>query len=190
MPLIREDEYFSYADYILWDTEQRYELIEGAAYLMSPAPNLAHQEISGEIHRQIANFLKGKPCRVFHAPFDVRLNADGADDTVVQPDIVVVCDRDKLDKSGCKGVPDMVIEILSPSTARFDKLTKFHQYLKAGVREYWIADPESRTVQKHVLRDGFYVTDSFGDTGTAPVEVLDGFCIELSEVFPVEEAEL
>lgn len=187
MPLLKEQDHFTYADYEQWDTDERYELIEGVPYLMSPGPSQAHQELSSELHRQLANFLKGKPCKVFHAPFDVRLNADEADDTVVQPDLLVVCDKEKLDGKCCKGAPDLVIEILSPSTAKFDKHTKFHQYLRAGVREYWIVDPDIRTVEKRILKDGAYMVQSYADTDTITVEVLDGLSIDLSEVFEHEE---
>ncbi|MDR0310408.1 MAG: Uma2 family endonuclease, partial [Acidobacteriota bacterium] len=119
------------------------------------------------------------------APFDVRLNADTYDDTVVQPDLLVVCDRSKPDGKCCVGVPDMIIEILSPSSGRHDKLVKFHLYQKAGVREYWIVDPETKTVQVCILENGKYVTTMYGDTDTdtVPVHVLDGCVIGLKDVF-------
>jgi Uma2 family endonuclease len=183
MPLPKEIQRYTYSDYYLWDDDERWELIDGEAYAMAPAPNMGHQGISGEIHRQIANFLRGKTCRVFHAPFDVRLNADTYDDTVVQPDLVIVCDRSKLDIRGCKGVPDMVIEILSPSSARHDRVLKFHTYQRAGVREYWLVDPESRTVSVHILENGKYVTTAYTDDDTAPVHVLEGCEITLRDVF-------
>ena len=136
-----------------------------------------------ELSRQLANFLKGKPCQIFAAPFDVRLNADTYDDTVVQPDLLVVCDPSKLDEKGCVGVPDMVIEILSPSTGRHDKLVKFQLYQKTGVREYWIIDPETKTLQVCILENGKYVTSMYGDTGAVPVHVLEGCAINLQDVF-------
>ena len=139
-PLRKEEARYTYADYMAWEDGERWEIIEGVPYLMSPAPTWVHQGISGELFLQIATFLKGKPCKVYAAPFDVRLFPadDDSDDTVVQPDIVVVCDRSKLDRSGCRGAPDMLVEILSPSTARHDQLVKLQLYKKAGVREYWI----------------------------------------------------
>ncbi|MDR0310315.1 MAG: Uma2 family endonuclease, partial [Acidobacteriota bacterium] len=115
MEALQKDERYTYADYASWDTEERYELIDGVPYLMSPAPLRKHQSILFELSGQFRNFLKGKPCKAFAAPFDVRLNADTYDDTVVQPDLVVICDKLKLDAKGCVGAPDMVIEILSPS---------------------------------------------------------------------------
>ena len=150
MALPREERY-TYADYLEWDEKERVELIDGAPLMMAP-PSRKHQEISGEIYRQLANFLRGKGCRVYAAPFGVRLferAEDGPEDvdTVVEPDITVVCDRDKLDDQGCKGAPDLIVEILSPSTQRRDRLTKLNLYQRAGVREYWIVNPEDRTVQ-------------------------------------------
>ena len=120
MALPREERY-TYADYLEWDEKERVELIDGAPLMMAP-PSRKHQEISGEIYRQLANFLRGKGCRVYAAPFGVRLferAEDGPEDvdTVVEPDITVVCDRDKLDDQGCKGAPDLIVEILSPPSA-------------------------------------------------------------------------
>jgi len=178
-------EYFTYADYRTWDDNKRYELIDGVPYLMSPAPFLAHQEIAGEFFGQLRDFLKGKPCKVFIAPVDVRLNADKLDDTVVQPDILVVCDRSKLDGKSVQGAPDFIIEILSPSTSKQDVIVKFNKYMQAGVREYWIVDPENKSVVAHILKDGIYMTRAYDENNEAvPVLVLEGCTINLKEVFP------
>lgn len=182
-PLQQDDRKYTYADYCTWDDSERWELIEGMPYAMSPAPTPQHQGISGELFGQLRDYLKGKPCKLFAAPFDVRLNADDEDDTVVQPDLVVICDRSKIDDKGCKGAPDIVIEILSPSTARKDRMVKFQQYLKAGVREYWIVDPDTKTVQACILSNGFYITTMYADTDIAPVKVLEGCQINLADVF-------
>jgi len=178
-----EGKYYTYADYANWDDGIRYELIDGSAYMMSPAPLRTHQEIIGELHVQIKQFLRGKQCKVYLLPFDVRLNAHENDDIVVQPDLVIICDKSKLDKNGCVGAPDMAIEILSPSSARMDKLIKFQKYLKYGVREYWIVDPDSKTVQAHVLVNGNYITNVYADTDEAPIRILDGCVINLQDVF-------
>ena len=154
------------------------------------SPFRVHQEISGELFRQLANFLEGKKCRVYAAPFAVRLFEKDGDnpedvDTMVEPDITVVCDKDKLDKHGCKGAPDMVIEILSPSTRRHDRLVKLGLYQQAGVREYWIVDPENKSVQVF-LQDGssfLKIHEDYGREDIAKVNVLDGCFIELSKVF-------
>ena len=180
---VQKEKRYTFADYMTWTREERYELIDGAEYLMSPGPTWRHQSISERISRRIGNFLEGKPCLLFYAPFDVRLNADAGDDTVVQPDISVVCDRSKLDDHGCVGAPDLVIEILSPSTERHDRLVKFNVYLRAGVREYWVVDQEYNTVSVHILDNGRYVTSVYGNTDHLPVHVLPGCEINLNEVF-------
>ena len=178
----QEEELYTYADYCAWDDGKRWELIDGVAYAMS-APLRAHQDISREMLMQFGNYLHGKPCKVYAAPFDVRLNADTTDDTVVQPDLLVVCDRSKLDDKGCKGAPDLIIEILSPSTAGYDRIVKFHQYLKAGVREYWMVDPEEKIVQVCVWKEGQYFIMAYAETDTIPVSVLPGLEIRLPDVF-------
>lgn len=184
MEAIRADKYYTYADYAKWDDDTRYELIDGVAYAMAE-PSVSHEAISGELFSQLYNFLKGKPCRVFGASLEVLLNAAGdEDDTVVQPDIKVVCDMSKLDDDKrCNGAPDMVIEILSPSTAKRDKVLKFNKYFQAGVREYWIVDPESRTVSVHVLEGGKYTISAYDETDIVPVHMLEGCAIYLPDVF-------
>ena len=175
---------YTYADYYAWDDNERWELIDGVPYSMSPAPLTAHQRISSNLHYQLYDFLKGKPCQLFTAPFDVRLNALGDDDDdVFQPDLVIICDRTKIDDKGCNGAPDMVIEILSPSTAMRDKVLKFNKYQRAGVREYWIVDPNSKTVQVFILDNGRYIAKSYGETDTISVCALEGCEISLPDVF-------
>jgi Uma2 family endonuclease len=185
MPLPKEKEHFTYSDYYEWDDGERWELIDGEAYAMAPGPSGTHQSVVGNLYRKLADFLDDKPCKVYFAPYDVRLNADTYDDTVVQPDIVVVCDKTKLDDRGCKGVPDMVLEIISPYTARYDRLTKLNLYQKSGVREYWIVDPDSKTVAVHILENGKYTIAAYGDEDVAPVNVLEGCEIVLADVFDI-----
>ena len=184
-----QDEKYTYADYLKWDDGKRYELIDGVPYMMSPAPSPRHQEISVEIIRQLANYLVGKTCGVFSAPFDVRLNADAQDDTVVQPDISVVCDRSKIDERGCKGAPDMVAEILSPSSMRHDQIVKFRKYQEAGVREYWLVNPDIRAVQVFLLENGEYISRMYEGKDAVPVSVLEDCIVDLSSVFPQNETE-
>ena len=175
---------YTYADYRSWNDNERWELIAGVSYAMFPAPSPVHQRISGRLHRQFANFLDGKPCEVFYAPLNVRLNGLGDDDyDVFQPDLVIIYDQTKIDDKGCNGAPDMVIEILSPATARRDKLLKFNKYQHAGVREYWIVDADSRTVQVHILENGRYFTTCYGEADKIAVHVLEGCEISLSSVF-------
>lgn len=189
MALPKEKNYYTYADYLKWDGDERFELINGNVVMMA-GPSSVHQDISMEISRQLANFLVEKPCKVYAAPFDVRLFEKEGDrpedvDTVVQPDILVVCDKNKLDDRGVKGAPDFIVEILSPSTHRHDCLVKLNLYMRAGVPEYWIVDPEGKTVQICLLNDdGTYrVLKSYGQNENVKVNVLDGCFIELSKVF-------
>ncbi|MDR3209192.1 MAG: Uma2 family endonuclease [Oscillospiraceae bacterium] len=178
-----DDRYFTYADYATWPEGVRYELIEGAAFLMSPGPAQAHQETLGALHAQLYNYLRGKSCKVFAAPFDVRLNADTEDDTVLQPDLLVVCDASKLNGKHCLGAPDLVIEILSPSSVQYDRVVKLRLYQNAGVREYWVVDPALRTAETHILTDGEYAARVYGAEDTVPVHVLDACEITLKDVF-------
>ena len=151
-------EYYTYVDYQNWPDDTRYELIDGVAYAMAPAPTRTHQNLVLELARQIATALKGKPCQTFVAPFDVRLpHADEADDrvdTVVQPDVLVVCDPAKLDERGVRGAPDWVAEVLSPASAAHDQIVKLALYERAGVPEYWLLHPTDRLVTVYRLVDG------------------------------------
>lgn len=171
---------YTFADYMKWDDNQRWELIDGVPYLMS-APTVEHQRISGRIYLQIASYLEGKSCEVFYAPFDVRLAADTTDDTVVQPDIVIICDKSVFMKTGCRAAPDMIIEILSPSTSIRDRDVKFKLYQRTGVKEYWIVDPVTKMVYAHILDNGLYYIKYYKETDKAPV--LDSFKINLADVF-------
>ena len=173
---------YTYEDYFNRDDDIRYELIDGVIYLMAN-PSLAHQTALSELHVQFYNFLKGKPCRVLFAPFGVRLNVNEGDNTVLEPDLFVVCDESKLDGYSCIGAPDLVVEILSPSTSKKDKTIKLNKYQQAGVRELWYVEPTDKTVTTCILKNGEYVIKGYDDTGMAPVHVLDGCIINLSEVF-------
>lgn len=191
MPLPKEERY-TLADVLTWDEQERAELIDGALVMMAP-PSRIHQKISAELGRQLGNYLEGKKCEVYAAPFAVRLFEKAGDrpedvDTLVEPDLSVICDPGKLDDMGCKGAPDLIIEILSPSTQRHDRLTKYNLYQRAGVREYWIVDPAARSIQSFVLEDGHYTAAGFGSPGDVlKVNVLEGCFIELSKVFPAEQ---
>ncbi|MCL2046843.1 MAG: Uma2 family endonuclease [Oscillospiraceae bacterium] len=148
-----DDKRYTYADYCKWDDGLRWELIDGVPYSMAPGPSQQHQSISMSLSVKIFNFLSNNnPCKVIAAPFDVRLNHDKEDDTVVQPDIIVVCDENKLDEKSCIGAPDLVIEILSPTTSRHDRVTKLQLYQRYKITEYWIVDPDEKTVHIHILK--------------------------------------
>jgi Uma2 family endonuclease len=156
----RDHECHTYAEYAGWPDDVRYELIDGLAYAMGPAPTRRHQEVALELVRQIADALEGSPCRPYIAPFDVRLpRADEADekvDTVVQPDISVVCDKAKLDERGCRGAPDWIVEVLSPATAGHDQVAKRALYERVGVREYWLVHPIDKVLTVYLLANGAY----------------------------------
>ncbi|MFT6811315.1 MAG: Uma2 family endonuclease [Saprospiraceae bacterium] len=146
--------YYTYQDYLAWTFPERVELFLGKVFRMSPAPSITHQRISTNLVRNIANFLDSKPCSVFHAPCDVRLPVslrEGQSDTVLQPDILVVCDVAKLDEQGCNGAPDMVVEILSTGNSKREMKDKFDLYESSLVPEYWIVDPVHQDVTLYTL---------------------------------------
>jgi Uma2 family endonuclease len=182
------DTQFTYGDYRTWPDEERWELIDGVAYDMSPAPGFRHQSVSSELVIQFGTHLRNSPCRVLAAPFDVRLpQSDEADDdidTVVQPDLVVVCDRNKLDEKGCRGAPDLVIEILSPHTAHKDLNEKFLLYERSGVKEYWIVHSLDRTVIVFRLEgESFGRPTMFAGEDSIPVPLLGELVIDLKQAF-------
>ena len=180
---LKLDKRYTYADYVLWDNDTRWELIDGIPYAMS-APSLSHQEVIGNIFAQFHSLLRGKSCRPFISPVDVRLNFDKGDDTVIQPDMLVVCDPKKLqDGKACLGAPDLVVEILSPSSGKMDRLHKFRKYLSAGVKEYWLVDPDEGFVEVHLLKDGAYTNNVYSEADTVSVSILPDCDINLAEVF-------
>lgn len=188
-PIKKSDKKFSYKDYLNWPDEEKWEIINGVAYNMSPAPSRIHQKISRELIRQFANYLLGKTCEVYGAPFDVRLptmdQKDEDIDTVVQPDIVVVCDKSKLDDKGCKGSPTIVIEVISPYTAQKDMKEKFFLYEKVGVKEYWIVHPEDKTTMVFKLgENGEYgKPEMYTEEDNINVTILGELTIDLKIVF-------
>jgi len=186
-----ESKRYTYADYLTWLDDKRRELINGFIHLMS-APNEIHARVSFNWGYWMGNFVqkrKGK-CRIYHAPFDVRLpiNNETADDKiydVVQPDICVICDLSKIDEKGCIGAPDLIVEVLSPSTLKYDWNYKFNLYERAGVREYWIVDPKPKKVNVFLLQpDGKYDLGTIYECNQkAPVHIFEGLKIDLNELF-------
>jgi Uma2 family endonuclease len=173
-----DQNHYTYRDYLDWDEDYRAEIIDGQVYAMSP-PTRRHQKISRKLSLKIGNFLEGKPCEVYYAPFAVRLfpKTDLSDDTVFEPDITVICDPSKLDDRGCNGAPDMIIEIEN------DMMVKFRKYLQARVREYWIVDPVEKTIHACILDNNQYRVSIYDETQSIPVSVLPGCMIELKPVF-------
>ena len=183
---------YTYADYLTWLDDKRRELINGFVKLMTPAPSRSHQRISTNLVSIWWNYLRDKPCEVYHAPSDVRFPSKGSDksdeaiDTVVQPDIYVVCDLSKLDDKGCLGAPDLIIEIISPKNVRRDVKEKFEVYQEYGVREYWIVNPEAEYVSVFVLdKSGKYqLKGMYAGDDKIPVNIFDGKLeVDLNDVF-------
>ncbi|MCL2378419.1 MAG: Uma2 family endonuclease [Defluviitaleaceae bacterium] len=177
-----QSHYHTYEDWLKVEHDEgtRVELIDGDIYMFA-SPTRRHQAVLGEMFGQLYNHLRGKRCKVYAGPIDVRLE----NDAVVVPDIIVVCDPTKLTKAGVEGAPDLIIEILSPSTSRHDKLTKFNLYRRAGVAEYWIVDPADNTLDAHRLTTSEY--NVYGETDTVVVNALHDFEMDLSAVFADED---
>lgn len=180
---------YTYADYLTWEMDEMVELIKGKIFKRDiAAPALNHQRISMHLSNKFYNFLRGKTCQVFHAPFDVRLPVRSRKnqdiDTVVQPDICVVCDPGKLDAAGCLGAPDLVVEILSPGNNKRELKNKYEVYEEAGVREYWVIHPNEQTLLIYSLVEGRYQASRFfvpGDEVTSAC--LPSFFLDLEEIF-------
>jgi Uma2 family endonuclease len=184
---LKQDRFWTYADYKAWELApgERYEIIYGEAYAMS-APNTRHQAMLTELLSQIHSYLRGKPCKVYPAPFDVRLfyEEDESDDTVVQPDISVICDEKKRGEEGCRGAPDFVVEILSPSNTASEMQTKFDLYRQAGVREYWVLDGGKKRLHAYRFTDEKIASfASYGAADNAPVGIFSDLTIALEAVF-------
>jgi len=188
MSLPNKNTMHTYADYLTWPENERWEIIDGVPYMQS-APKWEHQSISGELYRQISNYLIDKPCKVFAAPFDVCLAEGHENDNeisnIIQPDIVVVCDETKLRKTGYFGVPTLIIEISSPSTARHDRVVKFNRYEKANVKEYWIVEPDGRYINVFTLQENkrYGRPEAYTEEDKVKLTVFSDFTVDLRPVF-------
>jgi len=179
---------YSYADYFKWKFQERVELIKGLIYKMSPAPAPYHQKIARKLVRNLDKYFEKKSCEMFFAPFDVRLPdakkqvGDEQIFTVVQPDLCVICDLEKIDNRGCIGAPDLIIEILSPGNSKKEMGIKFDLYEENGVKEYWLAEPGEKVIYMYVLQKGKF-------TGLRPFTEDDEVCSVLFPdlKFPVKE---
>ena len=183
---------YTYADYLTWLDDKRRELIDGFINLMTPAPARKHQDISGNIHTTIRIYLKNKKtCKVYYAPFDVRLpkSKEETDDakvyTVVQPDLCIICDPSKLDDKGCIGAPDLIVEILSPSTSKKDLSVKYKIYEQAGVKEYWIVNPNDENISVFVLDNTgkYQLNGMYGGDMKIKVSIFKDLEISLEDIF-------
>lgn len=180
---------YSYADYLTWTMDEVVELIKGKVFKKAAAaPGRTHQRISMHLGSELFQFLKRKPCEVFHAPFDVRLpiksQKNSEIDTVVQPDICVICDLKKLDEAGCIGAPDLVVEILSPGNTKKELKLKYEVYLESGVKEYWVIYPVEQSMLIYTLENGVYKASRLLASGDKlESKVIPGFSLDLDELF-------
>ncbi|WP_163377598.1 Uma2 family endonuclease [Cyclobacterium sp. SYSU L10401] len=179
---------YSYADYLSWQLEEMVELIRGKVFRQAAAPRRIHEELTVALVTRIHGFLKGGSCKVYTAPFDVRLPVSSRKhtdiDTVVQPDLCVVCDPDKLDDLGCLGAPDLIVEILSPGNNKKELQLKYEVYEASGVKEYWVIHPDERTLLIYTLEAGKYRPSRLFTLGDkVKSQVLSGFVLDLDEVF-------
>ncbi|WP_114751784.1 Uma2 family endonuclease [Pleomorphovibrio marinus] len=180
--------HYSYADYLNWQLDEMVELIKGKVFRQIAAPRRIHQEVSGRVFTKIYNYLEKKPCKVYAGPFDVRLPVKSKKnediDTVVQPDICVVCDPEKLDELGCVGAPDLIVEILSPGNNSKELQDKYKVYEASGVKEYWVIHPSENTLLIYTLMNGEYKASRLFTTGdTLQSEVIKGFTLEVGDIF-------
>jgi Uma2 family endonuclease len=181
---------YSYADYLTWQFKERVELIRGWISKMSQAPSTGHQSISSVFQGEIYSYLKKSTCKLFAAPFDVRLIDSKKSKnnqqvfTVVQPDICVICDEKKLDERGCIGAPDLIIEIVIPGNSKKEMKTKHELYEENGVREYWIANPLEKNIMLYVLKaKKYHLKKIYFDDDTIESVLFKGLVIDLKEIF-------
>ena len=184
------DQTYTYADYLGWRFQEYVELIKGKLLRKMAGPSSEHQQISSRFQGELYALLKRSPCHVYAAPFDVRLlrstgNGDAQIKTVVQPDLCVVCDAAKIDKRGCLGAPDWILEIVSPSSLVLDTRTKFDLYAENGVREYWIAFPGEQVITAYALNEAgeYELSGSYIEPGLMPSRVLPGVAVEWADIF-------
>ncbi len=190
----RRAEKYSFADYITWDDDERWEIIDGTAYAMTPAPQPEHQEYLTALASELFQFFRNRSCKVYVAPFDVRLAKNAKSDrqvfNVVQPDISVVCNEKLIDRHGCKGAPDLVVEILSPSTASRDHIVKKALYEQHGVKEYWLVDLVHRlvTIYRITVEGRFELVRVCGAEDIIETPLFPELQIDLGRIFPKQPA--
>ncbi len=191
VPARKDEERFTYGDYRNWPQDERWELIDGRPYDMSPAPSRYHQYIQSKLITEFNNRIseKKQDCDVYGTPFDVRMPAANEKDdqilTVIQPDISIICDKNKLDDLGCKGAPELIVEIISPSTAKKDMGEKMELYQNQGVLEYWIIYPNEKIVSVFKLSKNktYQLPISYSTEDTIPVTLKETIEIILKNVF-------
>lgn len=180
---------YTYKDYLAYDENERIEIIEGEIINMSPAPSRIHQEIVSEIHYKLKEYIKSNnlSCKVYPAPFDVILKNDDEEiinsKNIVQPDISVICDKNKLTEKGCTGSPDMIVEVISPYNPSNDYVRKLNLYEKFKIKEYWIINPMRKNILVYVLTENGYdapITYTFSDK--IKVNIYDNLEIDFNSI--------
>ena len=179
---VKDDKPYTYQDYLTQPDGEHWQIMDGVAYCMAP-PSTAHQRVARNLFRQIDNYLIGKSCEPFFAPFSVKLD----EKNVVEPDISVICDQTKITDKGCVGAPDWVIEVISPGSFRIDHVKKRDLYQRFGVKEYWIVDPTNRGVTVYRLSED-YLPRIVDAEGVLKVSILDDLTIQFSEVSLTNES--
>jgi len=185
---------YTHEDYLAWDGDERCEIIDGYAYMLA-APTTQHQRISAYLQYHMFDYLEGKPCEVFSAPFGVRLFPEEQErkkktlriyrkGVTVEPDLSIICNPEQLDETGCNGPPTLVVEILSPSNKHY--LEKLNAYMSAGVQEIWIVDPKLQTIFLYLRKDNEYVISTLEPPATLRSPTFPGLEIKLSDIFPNE----
>ncbi len=188
MTIPQDERKYSYVDYLAWQEGEPIEIIDGHVFYKTPAPTRKHQQVLRELATEFSLFLRDKECEVFFAPFDVRLLAEKKTDeevfNIVQPDLVIVCDKKKLDEKGCNGSPDMMVEILSPTSVKVDRWKKYQLYEQAGVKEYWIIDVINEAIEVYYLKNQQYEFNGvFTREDHIEVKSLQGFVIGVNQIF-------
>lgn len=189
MSMYLDDRRYTYADYLTWPEGERVELVDGLVHPLPPSSSPIHQEVLGRLGAAFYTFLKGRDCHVYFAPFDVRLpkgnEPDDKTDTVVQPDLSIICDPSKLDEQGCRGAPDLVAEVISPSTLKYDLTVKKRLYERAGVKEYWMVYPQEGIVMVYKLQENGHYDDgeAYGKKSVIPVGLFPGWELVLADIF-------
>jgi len=184
---------YSYADYLSWQLDKTVELIRGKIMMMSPAPNVKHQSIVTNLSGPLYQYFHKTNCKLFYAPFDVRLydqqkslKADEEIHTVIQPDLCVICDKEKLTEQGCLGSPDWIIEILSKGNSKKEMQIKYQLYQESGVKEYWLVYPYEQAVHQFILDEStekYQLINMFAEEDIATCHLFPDLEIDLREVF-------
>lgn len=188
----KNQEVMTFKKYSTWDEQKRCEVLDGKIINMAPSPLPEHQEISMQLSIEIGSYLRDRNCSVFAAPIDVYLFEDSNENWIDEnvrnwliPDLIIVCDPNKIKRSKIVGAPDLVVEIISPSTAKIDRLDKRLAYQRAGVKEYWIVDPANQIIEVYLLKNhSLELHNVYSRENSITVQILENLTLDLSIIFP------